>query len=97
MSSRKVSLSEIMGKSGASAASSGLTLDKLPELLGELMPELPRNAVGRHRLVRSLQQRFGSNFRTLPGVPDLIKQFDKEIAFEQKVEHVKQIRMKESK
>lgn len=93
MSSRKLSLSELMGKAGASRASGGgLTLEHLPELLGENLPDLPRNAVGRHRLIRSLQQRFGSNFRSLPGVADLVKKFDDEIAFEDRVQRLKTVK-----
>lgn len=81
---RKVTLAEIMGEAGIAQAqhSGGMRLDKLHEILGEAMPELPRNPVGRHRLIRSLGQRFGPNFRSLPGVKDLVSQFDSEIEFE---------------
>lgn len=91
MSGKKVSLAEIMGKSGASKGTD-LSLSHLPDLLGEGMPELPRNAVGRHRLVRALQQRFGANFRSLPGVKNLVKEFDSEIEFEGRVRKVSAVK-----
>lgn len=88
----KVSLSEIMGKAGAEA-NGQLSLKDLPALLGDGMPELPRDAIGRHRLIRALQQRFGANFRSLPGVGGIVSQFDNEIAFEGKVKHVSNIKL----
>ncbi len=57
-----------------------------------MMPELPRNSVGRHRLIRSLQQRFGPNFRTLPGVMGLVKEFDDDIKLEQRIGKLKALR-----
>lgn len=92
MSKGKVSLSEIMGKSGADARGQ-LSLKDLPALLGDGMPELPRDAVGRHRLIRALQQRFGANFRALPGVSDLVKQFDSEVDFEGQVKRLNSIKL----
>lgn len=82
---KKVSLAELMGKTAAEKGSGGLRLGQLPEILGDAMPELPRTAVGRHRLIRSLQQRFGPNFRSLPGIKDLVAEFDKDLEFERKV------------
>lgn len=91
MSTKKVSLAELMG----SQASNGrLELSKLPEILGDAMPELPRNNVGRHRLIRSLQQRFGNNWRSLPGVKDLVKEFDGEVALERRIAEIKRIKYK---
>lgn len=92
MSTKKASLAELMGRAGANAASSGLRLSQLPEILGDAMPELPKNAVGRHRLIRALQQRFGANFRSLPGVRNLVTEFDGEISFAEKLEHMRQIK-----
>lgn len=92
MSKGKVSLSEIMGKAGAQAQGQ-LSLKDLPSLLGDGMPELPRDAVGRHRLVRALQQRFGANFRSLPGVSGLVRQFDSEIEFEGSVKKLQSIKL----
>lgn len=88
---KKVSLAELMG---SQASRGDLSLSKLPEILGEAMPELPRNSVGRHRLVRALQQRFGSNWRSLPGVKGLVKEFDDEVSIERRIAQIKQIRMK---
>lgn len=93
--SKKVSLSELMGKSG-SQKSGSLSLDHLPDILGESMPDLPRNNVGRFRLVRALQQRFGKNFRSLPGVSNLITEFDKDMELEDKIARMKKIKLKRS-
>ncbi len=90
---RKATLAELMGTAGANGS---LSLSQLPDLLGESMPELPKNPVGRHRLIRSLQQRFGVNYRSLPGVKDLVAEFDAEIAHEIKVAKLKAIRYKPS-
>ena len=90
--SSKVSLSEIMGRKGAEASKSGLSLADLPEILGEAMPDLPKDAVGRYRLVRSLKARFGPNFRALPGVTNVLKEFDREIEFESRISKIKEIK-----
>lgn len=58
-----------------------MSLKELPEILGEKMQDMPRNSVGRHRLIRSLSQRFGPGFRNIPGVKNIIKEFDDEIEF----------------
>lgn len=83
--------------SKASDRSGRLSLSQLPEILGDAMPELPRSPVGRHRLVRALQQRFGANFRSLPGIKDLVEEFDKDIEFERKVARMKAIKYNPSK
>lgn len=84
--SKKVSLAELMGKGGAQLGKQEkLSLKHLPDILGEALPELPRTPVGRHRLVRALQQRFGNNFRSLPGVGDLVKEFDGDMEFEKRI------------
>ncbi len=83
-----------MGKAGADKAEGGLKLSHLPSMLGDGMPELPKTPLGRHRLVRSLQQRYGANFRSLPGIKDVIKQFDDEIAFEKRVAQIKAVKMR---
>lgn len=88
MSEKKLSLAELMGSSGAQ----GMALSRLHEVLGHATPELPRNAVGRHRLMRALHQRFGPNFRSLPGVKDLVSQFDSEVDFEGKIQRMRQIK-----
>lgn len=88
---KRASLAELMGPQ---AAGGGMKLSNLHEILGESMPELPRNPVGRHRLVRSLQQRFGPNFRSLPGVANLMKEFDDEMKFEVKLARMRAIKHK---
>lgn len=93
MAKGKLSLAELMGSAGAGQAVQGLQLSKLHEILGDATPDLPRNAVGRHRLVRALNQRFGKNFRSLPGVSDLVGQFDNEIDFERRVQQLKSIKL----
>lgn len=90
MAERRASLAEIMGTHAA--ASGGLQLSRLHEVLGNAMPELPRNPVGRHRLISALSQRFGPNFRTLPGVTGLMKQFDSEVELEVKMAKIRSIR-----
>jgi len=92
--SRKVSLAEIMGKTGETAKRRGLQLSDLPEILGDAHPELPKDSVGRHRLVRALKARFGPNFRALPGVTGLLKEFDAELAMEHRIAQIKQIKYK---
>lgn len=83
-----------MGSKAADHAQQGMQLSRLHEVLGDSMPDLPRNAVGRHRLIRALNQRFGPNFRSLPGIQDLVGQFDHEVSFEERVAKIKQIKYK---
>lgn len=90
--SKKTTLAELMGSSAASRGDN-LSLKQLPLILGDAMPELPRNSVGRHRLVRALQQRFGPNFRSLPGVGGLIKEFDSEVDIENTVQRISAIKL----
>lgn len=84
----KVSLSELMGKSGGN----GLSLSNLHDALGHLTPELPRNEVGRYRLLMALHQRFGPGFRALPGIQGLFDEFDKDVAHEDKKRKLAAIR-----
>lgn len=93
MSQKRASLAEIMGRRGADMASKGITLEDLPELFGEAMPDLPKNAVGRYRLLRSLKARFGPNFRALPGVSSVLKEFDNEVAREERIAKIKQVKL----
>ena len=73
--SKKVTLSEMMGKSAAGKGS-GMSMKDLPEILGDGMPDLDMSPVGRIRLIRALKQRFGDNFRSLPGLKGIVKEFD---------------------
>lgn len=90
--SKKASLSELMGGTAAQHAGN-LKLEHLPHILGDAMPELPRDAVGRHRLISALRQRFGDSFRSLPGVSGLVSQFDKEIDFEEHIQRIKAVKL----
>lgn len=93
--SKRPSLAELMGTTASQLGGAGrLTLDQLPKVLGDSTPELPKNAVGRHRLVRSLQQRFGLNWRSLPGVKDLLKEFDDELDLEIRIAKMKKIKFR---
>jgi hypothetical protein len=93
--SKRASLAEIMGKRGSEIAERGIRLADLPELLGEGMPELPQNAVGRFRLLRSLKARFGPNFRSLPGVAGVVKEFDENLEYEKKLEKIRGIKLED--
>ena len=89
--SKQTSLAEMMGIDAAELGH-GMRLQHLPAILGNAMPELPANAVGRHRLVRALRQRFGANFRSLPGIQNLISEFDDHVAHTQRVSQISQIK-----
>jgi len=71
-------LGEVMGRKGAHAQERGVSLHDLPDLLGEGMPKLEFHALGRVRLMRALRQRFGENFKSVPGIQHVIAQFDHE-------------------
>lgn len=75
---KKLSLNELMGSGGSAAKERKLTLDDLPGLLGERMPKLDYHPVGRLRLTTALRNRFGDNWRNLPGMSDIMKEFDAE-------------------
>ena len=72
-------LGELLGDSGEA---SEMGLKDLPKLLGEKMPELPRDRVGKFRLVSALQQRFGQQFRNLPMIKNILSEFDQEVETE---------------
>lgn len=81
----KGSLKELVGKHPLT----DLSLENLSEFLGERTPEIPLNNVGRIRLIRALKQRFGPQFRLIPGVKKLLKEFDEKIQFEKDVMSLK--------
>lgn len=93
---KKVSLNELMGKA-AQAGKKHLSLDDLGDLLGERMPKLEFTPVGRFRLTTALRNRFGDNYRNLPGINDIMKEFDKEAEFNVKVQEMKSIMKKVKK
>lgn len=82
------SLAEIMGKKGA-GKSDTLNMGDLKDLLGDGMPEMKFDPVGRIRLVRALHQRFGEGFRSIPGVKNIMKEFDDRIDLEIKIKKMK--------
>lgn len=93
--SGKKTLNELMGKQGGEKASARkLTLDDLGEILGERMPKLQFSPVGRMRLTSALRVRFGDQYRNLPGIDDILKEFDKEAAFNVKLQELKQIKVR---
>ena len=93
MAGKRVSLSEVMGKKASELASGGLKMSDLPELLGDGMPDLDMSNVGRIRLVRALKQRFGSNFRSLPGLKDIVREFDDRAKLAVTAEKIKSVKM----
>lgn len=85
---KKASLNELMGKAGEGK----LSLDKLGDLLGERLPKLEFSPRGRMRLTEALRQRFGDSYRNLPGISDILKEFDEEAKFAIKLNEMKMIR-----
>lgn len=95
MSVRKnTSLNELMGSGGSAAKKRELGLDDLKEILGERMPKLEFNPVGRMRLTSALRVRFGPDFRNLPGIDKILKEFDEEARFNVKLQEMKQLKVK---
>ncbi len=93
--SGKQSLQEIMGKKGAASSKERkLTMDDLPSLLGDGMPKLQFSPLGRVRLFRALKQRFGNGFRNVPGVSDIVAEFDDSTRFEVSVRKMGKIKGK---
>jgi len=56
-----------------------LTMDDLPALLGDVVPDIEFNLVGRMRLLTALQKRFGDSFRNIKGAKEVLADFDKEM------------------
>lgn len=89
---KKASLNELMGSGGSKAESRKLTLDDLGEILGERMPKLEFSPRGRMRLQNALTKRFGDDYKNLPGISDIISEFDKEAKFNVKMQEMKLIK-----
>jgi len=73
---------------------SSMSLTNIGDILGEKLPELPKTSVGRFRLIKALQQRFGNGYRNIPGVGNIIKEFDEDIRFNGQVGKMKLIQPK---
>lgn len=74
----KTTLNELMGNRGEQFHKEGVDFDDLPDLLGEKMPKLEFHALGRVRLQNALRERFGDNWRNMPGIQKLMQKFDSE-------------------
>lgn len=70
------SLNEMLGSKGEKEH---FELSDLKEILGENMPELSFDRVGRLRLTQALQQRYGVGFRRIKALKNLIQEFDEEM------------------
>ena len=56
-----------------------LSLEDLPKILGEKMPSLSYDRVGKIRLINALHMRFGVNYSHIPGVQNILEHFEKEM------------------
>lgn len=83
-----------MGSAGSASKSKKMSLDDLGELLGERMPKIEFSPVGRLRLVTALRNRFGDNYRSLPGIDDIMKEFDDEATFNVRLAEMKLLKAK---
>lgn len=77
---KPATLGELIGRPDGSPET--LSMADLPALLGDKLPELPPNRVGKYRLLNSLKLRFGAGFRNIPGVKNIISEFDKNVETE---------------
>lgn len=91
---RKTNLNELMGSAGSTAKTRKLSLDDLGDILGEKMPKLEFHPVGRLRLTSALRNRFGDGYKNIPGIEDILKQFDDEASFRVRLEEMKMIKGK---
>jgi hypothetical protein len=91
---KKASLAELMGGVSAKAESRKLSLDDLSDMLGEKLPKLEFTPVGRLRLTTALRNRFGDGYKNLPGISDIMHEFDQEANFNVKKAQMKMIRAK---
>jgi hypothetical protein len=89
---KNTSLNELMGKSGSKAERKDLSLNDLQDILGERMPKIEFSPVGRLRLTQALRKRFGDDFRNLPGIEGILKEFDEESKFSVKLQEMKMIK-----
>jgi len=78
----KTTLNELMGSRGEDFSKTGVELSDLPDLLGEGMPKLEFPPLGRMRLQAALKQRFGDNYRNVPGISQVMTKFDEQARIE---------------
>lgn len=88
---KKVSLNELMGSKGTKRT---LGLSDITDLLGERMPNLEFSPVGKLRLTNAFRNRFGADYVNLPGVSDVMKEFDEQVKHHIKIQKMKMIRSK---
>jgi len=69
-----------------------VSFETLPQVLGKGMPDLKISPIGRLRLVRALQQRFGDGYRGVRGVNETLREFDEKMDFEVAVKKMGNIR-----
>jgi len=89
----KASLNELMG-SGAKQGGKKLSLDDVKEMLGERAPKIEFSPVGRLRLTSALRARFGDQYRNLPGIDDILAEFDENAKFSVKIQELKLLKAK---
>lgn len=94
---RKVSLGELMGVGAKGKESKDFSVEDLHHLLGEKMPKLEYTPVGRYRLTSALRHRFGDGYRNLPGIENIMKEFDRHSEFNVKLHEMKLIKPKGGK
>ena len=82
-------LGELMGKHGGNAQSGGLSMENIHDLLGHEMPSIDYTPLGRIRLSRALQRRFGSNYKNIPGISQIINDFENKYKLERLVREIK--------
>lgn len=74
-SEKPATLNELMGDGGKP-----MSLEDLPGLLGEKMPEISYDRVGKLRLINALHQRFGPGYNNIPGIKDIMSHFERQTA-----------------
>lgn len=89
---KKLSLNELMGSTGNHSKARKLGMEDLENILGERMPKIEYTPVGRIRLTTALRNRFGDGYRNMPGVDDIMKEFDDHATFNVKLQQMKMIK-----
>lgn len=97
MKYRPLSLNELMGENANQVKTEGMSMEHLSNMLGEKMPDIKPGPVGKIRLLRALRMRFGQSYRSIPGVPELLKDFDEQTNFHVKLAQMKMLKPKRSK